>query len=43
MTKGNLITVERLREVLNYNPVTGAFVWAISPSNRVRVGQRSYH
>lgn len=33
------ITTERLREVLGYNPETGAFVWLVSPRRNVAAGQ----
>lgn len=33
-----MITYERLREVLDYNPITGVFVWKISPANHVKSG-----
>jgi len=35
----NMITVERLKELLNYNETTGAFTWKVTPkSYRVAVG-----
>ena len=33
------LTAERLREVLDYERLTGIFRWKIAESNRVRVGQ----
>ena len=32
------LTVERLREVLDYNPETGAFRWKVNTGNNTRVG-----
>jgi hypothetical protein len=32
------ISVERLRKLLYYNPITGLFVWAVRNSNRAPVG-----
>lgn len=32
------LTAERVREVLDYNPETGVFVWKQRTSNRVKVG-----
>jgi len=34
-----MITQERLKELLNYNPDTGEFHWKIATSNAVKVGQ----
>jgi hypothetical protein len=31
-------TAERVREVLDYNPLTGSFVWRISPCNSTPAG-----
>lgn len=33
-----MITVERLRELLHYNPDTGIFTWINPSSNRIKVG-----
>lgn len=33
-----ILTAERLREVLDYNPDTGVFVWKVRTSNRVHIG-----
>jgi hypothetical protein len=33
-----MITAERLRELLHYEPETGIFVWLVKPSRRVRAG-----
>lgn len=32
------ITVERLREVLRYNPDTGEWMWLVAPNRRIRAG-----
>ena len=37
--KEALLSQERLKEVLKYNPNTGDFVWLVSRTNRVKVGQ----
>lgn len=37
MSKSN-ITAEELQKILQYNPETGAFTWAISPSRAVKAG-----
>ena len=34
----DLITADRLREVLAYDPDTGAFIWQVRTSTRVHVG-----
>jgi len=33
-----MLTQERLREVLRYDPITGEFFWRVRTSNRVRPG-----
>src|SRR4029434_9631151 len=33
-----MLTAERLREVLTYDPESGLFLWNITTSNRVRAG-----
>ena len=35
------LTHNRVREVLDYNPATGDFVWKISPAKNVKVGSRA--
>lgn len=36
-----LITLERLRETLDYNPDTGVFVWLVTASNRAPKGTQA--
>lgn len=37
------VTVERLRELLNYDPDTGEVRWRMATSNRVKAGDRTAH
>ncbi len=41
MTRVTRLTHERLTELLDYSPVTGAFVWKVSTSNAIKVGERA--
>jgi hypothetical protein len=33
-----VLTAERLKEVLSYDPLGGAFTWLVRPNNKVKVG-----
>lgn len=33
-----MLTAERLRSLLRYDPDTGTFVWAARTSNRIKIG-----
>jgi HNH endonuclease len=35
------MTQEELREALDYNEVTGAFIWRVSNNNRIKIGDRA--
>ncbi len=39
----NDITVERLQELLDYDPATGYFIWCVSRGSRAKAGQRAGH
>src|SRR5882757_2137869 len=41
MTRVTKLTHERLVELLDFDPATGAFTWKVATSNRVKVGSRA--
>jgi len=43
MNKPSLLTAERLRELLHYDPETGVFIWLVSTNGRIRVGDVAGH
>lgn len=43
MATKSIISAERLREILHYDPDTGIFRWRISPTPRVKIGQIAGH
>lgn len=36
-----VLTAEKIRTLLDYNPETGVFAWRVARSNRVKVGQEA--
>lgn len=38
---GKSLTLSRVREVLDYDPLTGIFTWRVRTSNRVQVGDQA--